>query len=276
MSFRTKLRRSVLAGVLACLVAASGAAFTQDKVLSTTGNDPKGAVVVSTEQVRKGFEERFPGLGLTEVSPTPFEGLFEIRIGTDLLYVDSEVNYVLQGSLIDARSRRDLTAQRIAKLSEVDFETLPLNDAIKQVKGDGSRRVAVFEDPNCGYCKMLHQALRQIDNVTVYTFLYPILSPDSHERSRNIWCAPDRAQAWRDWMLDGKSPETAHCDTPIQDNLALGRSLMVTGTPALFFADGSRVNGAMPAKGLEEKLTEAANAAGEAGGTDASQAQTTD
>lgn len=262
MSIRNTLRRALLAGIAAGLTALP-AVHAQDKTLSTSGNDPKGAVVVSTEQVRKGFEERFPGLGISEVSSTPFPGLFEIRIGTDLLYVDGEVNYVLQGSLIDAKSRSDLTAQRIAKLSEVDFSSLPLKDAIEQVRGDGSRRIAVFEDPNCGYCRMLHQALRDMDDVTVYTFLYPILSPDSHEKSRNIWCAPDRAVAWREWMLEGKEPSKAECETPVESNLALGRSLMVTGTPAIFFADGSRVNGAMPLDALERKLADAdADAAG--------------
>ena len=258
MLFRNTFRSGFLAGLIACLAALPASASAQDKVLSTAGNDPDGARVVSTEQVRKGFEQRFPGLGITEVSPTPFAGLFEVRIGTDLLYVDGEVNYVLQGSLIDAKSRSDLTAQRIAKLSEVEFEALPLHDAIEQVKGDGSRRIAVFEDPNCGYCKMLHQTLKEIDNVTVYTFLYPILSQDSHTRSRDIWCASDRAGAWRAWMLEGKDPAAAQCDTPIETNLALGRDLLVTGTPAIFFADGSRMNGAMPAAALEKRLAEAA------------------
>lgn len=257
MVFRIRFRNALLAGMLACASVWPMAASAQDKVLSTTGNDPTGVVVVSTEQVRKGFEARFPGLGISEVSPTPFPGLFEIRIGTDLLYVDGEVNYVLQGALIDAKTRRDLTAQRIAKLSEIEFDSLPLKDAIKQVKGDGSRRMAVFEDPNCGYCKLLHQTLQDIDNVTVYTFLYPILSQDSHERSRNIWCADDQAAVWKNWMVDGKQPAAAECDTPIETNLALGRSLMVTGTPAIFFADGSRMNGAMPGDTLEQKLSEA-------------------
>jgi len=256
MFFSTKFRSGLLAGLAACLVAVPAAILAQDKVLSTAGNDPDGAVVISTEQVRKGFEERFPGLAITEVSSTPFQGLFEVRIGTDLLYVDGEVNYVLQGSLIDARTRSDLTAKRVAKLSEIDFDALPLQDAIKQVKGDGSRRVAVFEDPNCGYCKMFHETLKEIDNVTVYSFLYPILSPDSHERSRNIWCSADRALAWREWMLEGKSPAAGDCETPIEANLTLGRGLMVTGTPAMFFADGSRINGAMPAEALEQKLSE--------------------
>lgn len=256
--FSRILSRSAVAGLLSCLAALPLAASAQGTVLSTTGNDPAGAVVISTEQVRERFDERFPGLGVNEVSTTPFPGLFEIRIGTDLLYADAEVNYVLQGSLIDAQSRRDLTAQRIAALSEVDFDTLPLEHAIKQVKGDGSRRIAVFEDPNCGYCKLLHQNLRNIDNVTVYTFLYPILSQDSHERSRNIWCAQDRAETWRAWMLDGKQPQSAECETPLETNLALGRELMVTGTPAIFFADGSRINGALPTDALEEKLAEVA------------------
>src|SRR5690606_22058741 len=121
---------------------------------------------------------------------------------------------------------------------EIDFSTLPLKDAITQVRGDGTRHIAVFEDPNCGYCKMLHKTLAQIDNVTIHTFLYPILSPDSHTRSRDIWCAPDAAAAWRSWMLEGKDPAPAQCETPIESNLALGRKLMVTGTPAIFFKDG--------------------------------------
>lgn len=258
MFFRKGFRNALAAGLLGCLGAMPALSAAQDKVLSTMGNDPAGAQVYSTEQVKRGFEERFPGLGITEVSNTPFPGLFEIRIGSDLLYTDAGVNYVLQGSLIDAKSRRDLTAQRIAALSHVDFDSLPLHDAIKQVKGDGSRKIAVFEDPNCGYCKLLHQTLEKVDNVTVYTFLYPILSPDSHVRSRNIWCAQDNATVWKDWMVRGKQPAAADCETPIEQNLALGRSLMVTGTPAIFFADGSRINGALPIEALEEKLAEAA------------------
>lgn len=256
MFISPRFRNVLAAGLLGCLAALPSLGSAQDKVLSTTGNDPQGAVVISTEQVREKFDDRFPGLGIDEVSGTPFPGLFEIRIGTDLLYVDGEVNYVLQGSLIDAKSRRDLTAQRIADLSRVDFSELPLENAIKQVKGDGSRQVAVFEDPNCGYCKQLHRTLEDVDNVTVYTFLFPILSQDSHTRSRNIWCSEDRAAVWKQWMVDDKQPAVAECDTPIEANLELGRTLMVTGTPAMFFADGSRINGAVPAEALEQKLSE--------------------
>lgn len=251
-----RFRNVLVTGLLGCLAALPALTSAQEKVLSTTGNDPQGAVVISTEQVRQKFDDRFPGLGISEVSSTPFPGLFEIRIGTDLLYVDGGVNYVLQGSLIDAKSRRDLTAQRIADLSRVNFSELPLENAIKQVKGDGSRQVVVFEDPNCGYCKQLHRTLEDIDNVTVYTFLFPILSQDSYSRSRNIWCADDSAKVWKQWMVENKQPPVAECDTPIEANLELGRTLMVTGTPAMFFTDGSRINGAVPADALEQKLNE--------------------
>lgn len=261
MFFSKQIRNVLAVGVLGSLLALPGLSTAQDKVLSTQGNDPAAAEVVSTKQVRAKFDERFPGLGVTEVSTTPFSGLFEVRIGTDFLYVDPEVNFVLQGSLIDAKSRRDLTAKRVTEISRVDFSTLPLENAIKQVKGDGSRQMAVFEDPNCGYCKQLHRTLENIDNVTVYTFLFPILSQDSHIRSRNIWCAEDSAATWKQWMVGNKQPAVAECETPIESNLALGRSLLVTGTPAIFFADGSRVNGAIPADVLERKLAETSVAA---------------
>ncbi|HLT98147.1 MAG TPA: DsbC family protein [Burkholderiaceae bacterium] len=261
MFFSKQIRNVLAVGLLGGLMALPGLSAAQDKVISTQGNDATGAEVVSTKQVRSKFDERFPGLGVTEVTTTPFPGLFEVRIGTDFLYVDQEVNYVLQGSLIDAKSRRDLTAKRVTEISQVDFSTLPLENAIKQVKGDGSRQMAVFEDPNCGYCKQLHRTLENVDNVTVYTFLFPILSQDSHTRSRNIWCAEDSATAWKQWMVGNKQPAVAECETPLESNLALGRSLLVTGTPAIFFADGSRVNGAVPAEVLEKRLAEAAAAA---------------
>lgn len=220
-----------------------------DKVLSTASLAPAQA-----QSIRQNFEARFPGIQVTLVRATPLAGLYEVQVGMDLLYTDATANYVLQGSLIDARERRDLTAERVEELQQVAFDSLPLDQAIKQVKGDGSRQVAVFEDPNCGYCKQLHRTLRDVDNVTVYTFLFPILSPDSMTKARDIWCADDPAQVWKDWMLEGKAPATAQCDTPIQETLALGRKLNVQGTPALFFADGTRLNGAPPLAVLAQKL----------------------
>jgi thiol:disulfide interchange protein DsbC len=207
-----------------------------------------------TQTITKAFETRFPGIHVDGVRLTPMSGLFEVQVGLDLLYTDAQVNYVLQGSLIDAKARRDLTAERLEVLQQVAFDSLPLDHAIRQVKGTGARKVAVFEDPNCGYCKQLHHTLQDVDNVTVYTFLFPILAPDSSTKSRDIWCSADPAKAWKAWMVDGQLPPTAECDTPIQDNLALGRKLKVQGTPALFFADGGRVNGALPLEALKQRL----------------------
>ena len=218
---------------------------TQDRVLATTP---------AAQAVTRAFEQRFPGIQVDAVRVTPMNGIFEIQVGLDLLYADEQVNYVLQGSMIDAHARRDLTAERLAALQQVAFDSLPLDHAIKQVKGTGARQVAVFEDPNCGYCKQLHKTLEDVDDVTIYTFLFPILTADSLTRSRDIWCSADPAQAWKAWMLNGQDPVTAECDTPIQENLALGRKLNVQGTPALFFADGSRVNGALPLDALKQKL----------------------
>ncbi|MCZ4328337.1 DsbC family protein [Castellaniella denitrificans] len=220
-----------------------------DRVLSTAPLQSD-----STQAVTRTFEQRFPGIHVDAVRVTPMTGIYEVQVGMDLLYTDAQVDYVLQGSMIDAHARRDLTAERLEALQQVAFGSLPLDHAIKQVKGTGARKVALFEDPNCGYCKQLHRTLEDVDNVTVYTFLFPILTPDSATRSRNIWCAADPAKAWKAWMLDGQEPAKAECDTPIQDNLALGRKLNVQGTPALFFADGTRVNGALPLEALKKKL----------------------
>lgn len=236
-------------------VVSTGAAPAEKMSADAISTGAASTAAVDVETVRKMFTERFPGVKVDAVKSTPFPGLFEVQIGMDLLYTDGRVDYVMQGSLIDAQTRRDLTAESLEKLSQVAFSSLPLQHAIKQVKGDGSRTIAVFEDPNCGYCKQLHKTLKDVDNTTVYTFLFPILSPDSQVKARNIWCAKDQAATWRAWMLDGKVPAEAQCDTPVDTVMALGRKLMVRGTPAIIFADGSRVNGALPLAALEKKLS---------------------
>ena len=211
--------------------------------------------------IRKALAERIPQMDkIDEVRPTPMKGLFEVRIGTDLFYTDAQGNYVIQGELIDTKARRNLTEDRINKLSAVDFAALPFKDAFTIVRGDGKRKVAVFEDPNCGYCKRFERDMQNVDNVTVYMFLYPILSPDSAEKSRNIWCAKDKAAAWHDQMLRDKSAPAASCDTSaLQRNLAFGRKYKITGTPTLIFADGSRVPGAIGAQEVEKRLAEASS-----------------
>jgi thiol:disulfide interchange protein DsbC len=152
----------------------------------------------------------------------------------------------MEGPLIDAATRRDVTRERQEQIGAVPFDQLPLKLAVKRVNGDGSRVVAIFEDPNCGYCKKLRQTLEDVPNLTIYTFIYPILGPDSRVKARDIWCASHSGQAWDDWIVHGKVPATANCDAPTDQVLALGQRLMVRGTPTLFFADGTRVSGALP------------------------------
>ncbi|MFN9727711.1 DsbC family protein [Acidovorax sp.] len=206
--------------------------------------------------IRKALAERIPQMDrIDEVRPTPMKGVFEVRIGTDLFYTDAKGDYVIQGELIDTKARRNLTEDRIAKLTALDFAALPLKDAFTIVRGDGKRKVAVFEDPNCGYCKRFERDMQNVDNVTVYMFLYPILSPDSAEKSRNIWCAKDRVAAWQDMMVRDKAVPAASCDTSaLQRNLAFGRQYKITGTPTLIFANGARVPGAIGAAEVEKRL----------------------
>lgn len=194
---------------------------------------------------------------VTSVTQTPYGGLYEVVLENgQLVYTDDKTTFILDGSLIDTASRTDVTQRRLTELSRIDFSVLPLKDAVKTVKGKGSRVMAVFEDPNCTYCKRLAKELEQIDDVTVYTFLYPILSEDSTIKSNNVWCAKNRSAVWKDWIVDAKVPADADCDvTAIARNVELGRSLRVTGTPTIFLADGTRIGGYLPAADLEHALS---------------------
>ena len=210
--------------------------------------------------IRKNLGERIPQLQkIDEVSKSAMPGLYEVRVnGTDILYTDAEGNFLIQGALIDTKQRRNLTEERIEKLTAVDFNTLPLKDAFTIVRGDGKRKMAVFEDPNCGYCKRFEADLQKVNNVTVHMFLFPILGKDSMEKSKNIWCAKDRAKAWNDWMLRDTPPATASCDAAaLARNVEFGKKHKITGTPTLIFADGSRVPGAIGAAQMEKFLAEA-------------------
>ncbi len=191
------------------------------------------------------------------VTKTPYSGMFEIRTGGDIIYTDEKAKYLFVGRVLDAQTYQDYTKDRVDEISKIKFSDLPLDAALKSVKGNGKRVIAVFEDPNCGYCKRFRHTLQEMDNVTVYTFMYNILSDESAVKSKNVWCTADRAKAWDDWMLNGKVPATAPaaCTTnPNERVLALGQKLRISGTPAIFFADGSRIPGAVDAKALETKL----------------------
>ena len=213
--------------------------------------------------IRKNMAERVPQLRqIDEISKTGIPGLFEIRVnGTDIYYTDAQANYLIQGNLIDTKLRRNLTEERIDKLTAVKFDALPLKDAFVIVRGKGERKIAVFEDPNCGYCKRFERDLQKVDNVTVYMFLYPILGNDSIEKSKAIWCAKDRGQAWLDWMVRDQNVALANansCDsTALARNVAFGQAHKITGTPTLIFTNGARVPGAIDNKQIEKLLAEA-------------------
>ena len=209
--------------------------------------------------IRKNLSERLPNLPkIDEVSKTAMTGLYEIRMGNDIMYSDAEGNYLIQGALMDVRQKRNLTEERLDKLSAVPFDQLPLKNAFTQARGNGKRKLVVFADPNCGYCKRFEKDLQKLNDVTILHVLYPILGEDSKAKSRNIWCAKDKAKAWNDWMLQGVVPPAANCDTAAIDaNVDFGKKNRITGTPTLFFADGTRVVGAVPLSQIEIALANA-------------------
>ncbi len=214
--------------------------------------------------IRKNLAERLPKLPkIDEVVKSPVAGLFEVRFGgTQILYSDANGDFIfVNGSLIDAKTRADLTEERLEKLSAIDWSDLPLKDAMVAKQGTGARKMAVFVDPNCGYCKRFERDLATVKDVTVYTFLMPILGPDSTTKSRDIWCAKDAQKAWRAWMIDSVVPPkaSASCDADVLErNLALSKKHRINGTPALVFEDGTRKPGALPADQVERLLAAAA------------------
>ena len=196
------------------------------------------------------------------VTKTPYLGLYEVRMDGQILYTDEKVSYIFAGNIIETKTMQNITQERMRKLSTIKFSDLPLDQAVKIVRGSGKRVIATFEDPNCGYCKRFAKDLQSLNDVTVYTFLYPILSADSLEKSKAIWCSSDRAKSWNDMMVSGTSPKPASaCETPLEKNLALGERLKVTGTPTIFLSNGERIPGAVPAAQLEKAISRVAGAA---------------
>lgn len=216
--------------------------------------------VAQEAAIRKNLAERLPNLPkIDEVSKTPMQGLYEVRVNqSEIFYTDEKGDFLIQGSLIDTQARVDLTEQRMEKLSAIAFKDLPLRDAFTIVRGDGKRKMAVFSDPNCGFCKRFERDLLKINNVTVHLFLYPILSADSTEKSRNVWCSKDKGKAYLDWMVRDVTPPAASCDAAaVARNVEFGKKVRITGTPTIIFADGSRVPGAIDTARIEKFLTDA-------------------
>jgi Protein-disulfide isomerase len=210
-----------------------------------------------TATVKSTLQARFPEAKITDVQPAPMPGLYEVDTADSIAYADATGEYLLSGSLMETRSKRNLTAERMDERNRIDFAKLPLDQAIKTVKGDGKRGLAVFSDPECPYCQQLEKELTTVTDVTIYTFMYPLaaLHPEAPQRTSAIWCAADRAQAWRQWMLERKVPETAKCDSVIiEKNVKLAEELRVNSTPTLFAVNGRRVSGTIPTAQIEKLL----------------------
>ncbi len=217
--------------------------------------EPQGKL--TTEAIiKRTLEGRLGGVKIEGVTKTPYMGLYEVRVDSEILYTDEKMNYLFSGNVIDAKSMQNLTEKRLRDLSGIKWENLPLDAAVKTVRGNGKRVLAVFSDPNCPYCKRFEKDLAKVDDITIYTFLYPILSPDSHEKVKAVWCSADKSKAWNDLMLNATVPAAARCDTPIERILELGRKYRITGTPTLIFASGERVPGAISAEQVEKTFAQ--------------------
>lgn len=209
-------------------------------------------------EIRKAVNEFIGQEAIQSVTRTPYAGLYEVVMDSgELVYTDEQGSFFIDGQLIDLKRRTNVTAERQAALNKVNINELPLTQAVKTVRGNGKRTLVTFEDPNCGYCKRFVAEAQQLKDVTIYTFLYPILSPDSADKSKAIWCSKDRSAAWQGWMIDGKAAKAADCENPIEKNVALGRKLRINGTPTMFLADGSRLGGFLPRAKLEEAIAQA-------------------
>ena len=209
--------------------------------------------------LRKAIENAYPKMTVESIVKTPYSGLYEVYMNGQIVYTDEKFSFLIaEGHLVDSKTKKDVTTERLADLSKIDFDRLPFDQAIKVVKGNGSRKMAVFSDVDCPFCKRLEQnELSTITDVTIYTFLMPLdqLHPDAANKSKAIWCAADRTKAWQDWILNGQLPKKAvNCEVPLDKVATLAKKLGVTSTPTIFFADGKRMLGAYPAAEIEKAL----------------------
>jgi thiol:disulfide interchange protein DsbC len=223
---------------------------------------PVGALA-DDAAIRRALEPKLNGVKIEGIQPAPVAGLFEVRFksaeGMRVVYTDANGNYVIQGSIFELSSGRDLTEERVRKLSAIKFESLPLEQAVKIQRGNGKRVLAMFSDPYCPACKQFEQTLQQLDDVTVYVFMYPVIRPELAAQSKAVWCAPDRSAAWLDLALRGKrNSGNASCESPVEKNLELGRGLGVNSTPTLYFTNGERMSGGLPVADLRDLLDQIA------------------
>jgi thiol:disulfide interchange protein DsbC len=221
---------------------------------------PAAAPAGEAAKVKKALEDKFPGAEVRNVSRTPYFGLYEAMLEDKLVYTDAKVAYVLVGSIYDTATKQNVTEARTRKLNRVAVDKLPLDLSFKRVKGDGSRKLIIFSDADCPFCHRLEDEMKGLDNVTIYTFLFPIdqLHPDAARKSKQIWCAPDKQKAWDDFFASGTVPDNnGDCGDPVARTQALGASLKISATPTLVFEDGSIVPGALPIAQIEQELASA-------------------
>ncbi len=228
-----------------------------------------GIACADEASIRAEFSKKYPQANIESITKTPYLGLYEMLVDGEVFYTDSDFTYLIVGSIIETKTRTNLTDARLREIEEkklkamaFPFDQLPLELAIKRVKGDGSRKVAIFSDPDCPFCRKLEKEIEKVTDVTMYIFLFPIeqLHPKAPEVSRAIWCAPDRLKAWDEYMLKGTAPKSAKCDNPVDKIVTFGQSKKINGTPTIFFADGKRVPGAIPLERFEEYLKKAGSA----------------
>ena len=213
----------------------------------------------SEADIKSTLQKKVPQIGqIYQIHKSPVGGLYEVITQDHLFYTDDKVQFLIDGAVYDLKTMRNLTEERSRKLFAIDFSKLPFDLAVKKVIGNGARKLAIFTDPNCGFCKRLEKELMQIDNITIYQFMYPIF-PGSDEKVRAVWCSKDRVKAWDELMQHDVMPPAGNCETPTAQVLALGKKLKLNGTPGLIFADGTSNPGYMPAAELEKALTAASH-----------------
>lgn len=219
--------------------------------------------IADEASVKKAVEAAYPKFKVESVTKTPYAGLYEVFMGGQIVYTDEKMSFLIaEGRLVDPKTKKDITGERMEELTKIDFSSLPLEQAIKVVKGNGSRKLVVFSDVDCPYCKRLEQnELTNVTDVTIYTFLYPIeqLHPDAAAKSKLIWCANNRVKAWEDWIFNNQLPKASGtCEVPLEKIGQLARKIGVTSTPTLIFSDGKRMLGAQPYKEIERAMVAAA------------------
>jgi thiol:disulfide interchange protein DsbC len=255
LNLRSAAAAAALAGAL--VIGAAWAQPAPGAAGAASPSQPTGEAA----KVKKALEQKFAGANVTNVTKTPYFGLYEALIEDKMVYTDTSARYVILGSVYDTVSKTNLTEARMRKLNRVALDKLPMDLAFKRVKGDGSRKLIIFSDADCPFCHRLEEEMKGVDNVTIYTFLFPIdqLHPDSAGKSKKIWCAADKQKAWDEFFATGAVPDNAgDCGDPVEQTQALGATLRISATPTLVFEDGSLVPGALPAAQIEQELATAA------------------